>query len=162
MGNAAVIPSVVAKSGRKVGSGMSAADRVRLTGDKRQKEIVDEATTLIRTRIKHFRLSIAEISQLLLISPRELQRAFQAVHGCRPLQFIRDQRLDRIRTRLLQGHESDNVTTIATQFGTTELGRFSAEYRARFGELPSATLARAKTHRAKQSFPASFAQSESD
>ena len=143
-GNAAAIPSVETRSGRKVGAGMSTADLVPPTGAERHQEIVDEATTLIRTRIMRCRLSIAEIAQLLLISPRELQRAFQAVHGCRPLQFIREQRLNWIRTRLLQGRKSENVTTIATRFGVTELGRFSAEYRARFGELPSATLSRAK------------------
>src|ERR1700709_1770901 len=87
---------VVARSGRKVVTGVSTGDRVRPTADKRHQEIVDGATMLIRRRITRFRLGIAEIAQLLLISPRELQRAFQAVHGSRPLQFIREQRLDRV------------------------------------------------------------------
>jgi hypothetical protein len=34
------------------------------------------------------------------------------------------------------------VTDIATEFGFWELGRFSVEYRALFGEAPSVTLHR--------------------
>jgi len=128
---------------------MSTANQVRPITDKRYQEIVDGATALIWTSSVRFRLNISEIAQLLSISPRELQRAFQAVHGCRPLQFIRERRLDWIRKRLLLGHENENVTTIATRIGISELGRFSVEYRARFGELPSATLAIARVHRKK-------------
>jgi len=34
------------------------------------------------------------------------------------------------------------VTEIATQWGFTHMGRFSIEYRLRFGESPSETLSR--------------------
>jgi len=46
------------------------------------------------------------------------------------------------RALLLAQDRNVTVTEIATDFGFAELGRFSVEYRAVFGECPSATLRR--------------------
>jgi len=40
------------------------------------------------------------------------------------------------------------ITQVATDFGFVELGRFAVEYRAIFGECPSATLRRAQASQA--------------
>src|SRR6185437_7456995 len=44
---------------------------------------------------------------------------------------------------------NSNVTTVALSIGFNQLGRFAAEYRKAFGELPSATIQRAKNSSTK-------------
>ena len=57
------------------------------------------------------------------------------------MSYVRNQRLDRIREDILTS--TDPVGTIAYRWGITHLGRFAAQYRDRFAELPSDTT----THR---------------
>ncbi|MGV0906707.1 AraC family transcriptional regulator [Mycobacterium novum] len=77
-------------------------------------------------------------------SARALQRGFQEHVGCSPMEYLRDVRLKRARDALLAADPSSNlsVTEIALDSGFMHLGRFSVEYRQRFGELPSQTLRR--------------------
>jgi AraC-like DNA-binding protein len=53
-------------------------------------------------------------------------------------------RLERVREELLCAEPGETVTAIAMRWGFTHLARFSGIYRARFGELPSQTLALAR------------------
>lgn len=90
------------------------------------------------------RPSIAEISRKLGVSDRYLRKVFQIVHGIPPSKHLRMLRLSRARQALLSAHgRSPTVSKIAIRLGFSELGRFSVEYRKRFGESPSATLRRA-------------------
>jgi transcriptional regulator GlxA family with amidase domain len=49
-----------------------------------------------------------------------------------------------VREELLRSDMDANVTTIAMRHGFVHLGRFSTQYRAAFGEGPSATLRRGR------------------
>jgi transcriptional regulator GlxA family with amidase domain len=51
-------------------------------------------------------------------------------------------RLKLVRDELLRSGPDANVTAVAMRHGFVHLGRFSAQYRVAFGELPSATLRR--------------------
>ena len=52
-------------------------------------------------------------------------------------------RLEAVRGALLAADPGrSTVADVAMRFGFWELGRFAGAYRARFGELPSATLRR--------------------
>ena len=57
--------------------------------------------------------------------------------------FLRARRLDAARARLAMARDDDTITSIATACGFEHLGRFSAQYRQRFGESPRDTRARA-------------------
>jgi AraC-like DNA-binding protein len=60
-----------------------------------------------------------------------------------PLQWLREQRLHRVRETLLSGDdESQSVTATALRFGFTHQGEFSKAYRRAFGETASRTLGR--------------------
>ena len=87
-------------------------------------------------------IGVEDVATALGVGVRSLQVSFQRVRGCSPLESIRQRRLEHTRKALLQAEPGATVTTIATQFGFFELGRFSKRYRKSFGEAPSETLAR--------------------
>jgi AraC-like DNA-binding protein len=72
--------------------------------------------------------------------PRTLERHFRMFLGTTPLGWTRRMRLARARRALLHAGPEDRVTDIALSNGFAQLGRFAAEYRRAFGELPSRTM----------------------
>lgn len=86
---------------------------------------------------------IAELAAVTGMSVRSLQLAFRKHRGCTPMQFLLERRLVRARAMLLV-RSTTTVSVIALDNGFEHLGRFSALYRARFGETPSETRARAR------------------
>ena len=87
-------------------------------------------------------LGVAELARFCEVPERTLQRHFVAFLGHPPLAYFRQLRLAAVREALLAPSAGASITEIATRFGFAHLGRFAAEYRRRFGETPSATLAR--------------------
>jgi transcriptional regulator GlxA family with amidase domain len=87
-------------------------------------------------------LSVATIARRLRVSTRTLQNAFEVVHGVSPRSFLNTFRLERARDMLVHSSGHPSVASIALACGFCHLGRFSAAYRARYGELPSKTLLR--------------------
>lgn len=84
-------------------------------------------------------LSIEDLAQAAGVSPRTLQSICVRQLGITPMEMLRAARLDAVHSRLLAEVET-NVTDVALRFGFGHLGRFSAYYRMRFGELPSVTV----------------------
>jgi AraC-like DNA-binding protein len=81
------------------------------------------------------------------VRPRTLEAHFRIYLGTTPLGWVRRTRLARARQQLLTASGELNVTRVAVANGFSQLGRFAAEYRRQFGELPSQTFrtARSKT-----------------
>ncbi len=91
----------------------------------------------------HLPITLAELSAEAGVSARTLQQAFREHHGVSPMQYLKQLRLDRLRDELL--HSDDcrlSLADLAMRWGFAHQGRFSAEYRERFGEAPSETLKR--------------------
>jgi AraC-like DNA-binding protein len=80
---------------------------------------------------------LAEVSG---VAPRTLERHFREFLGTTPLGWTRRMRLARTRQALLHAGPQDTVTDIALSNGFAQLGRFAADYRRAFGELPSRTM----------------------
>src|SRR6185437_14498930 len=74
------------------------------------------------------------------VRPRTLEAHFKLHLGTTPLGWVRRTRLARARQQLLAAGAEASVTGIAVANGFNQLGRFAAQYRRRFGELPSQTL----------------------
>lgn len=86
-------------------------------------------------------LTISAIAAEAGCSIRTLQAGFRQHFGLTPVEYLRDLRLDLARYLLLSRPAETPVSSIAYDSGFSHLGRFSQLYRARFGELPSATRA---------------------
>jgi len=78
------------------------------------------------------------------VRPRTLETHFRIFLGTTPLGWARRMRLALARQEFIRRGQRTTVTAVALNSGFTQLGRFAAEYRRAFGELPSATVARAK------------------
>lgn len=89
-------------------------------------------------------IRMADLASIAGVSVRALQLGFLEHRGCTPMEFVRARRLDLARARLLVAGASSSVSDVARACGFDHFGRFSARYRARFGELPSKTRRRAR------------------
>jgi AraC-like DNA-binding protein len=81
------------------------------------------------------------------VSRFTLFAAFREHLHSTPMNWQRSQRLDRARERLLAAASQHSVSAVALDCGFSHLGRFASQYRERFGERPSDTLARAQLHK---------------
>lgn len=86
--------------------------------------------------------SLAALSRIAMVGVRALQTGFQQELGMTPSGYVRMVRLDRVHAALLEAKPGESVTSIASHSGFTHMGRFSAQYKQRFGVSPSHTLLR--------------------
>jgi AraC-like DNA-binding protein len=87
-------------------------------------------------------ITMAELTGETGVSARSLQLGFQRHRGCSPLHFLHARRLQRARVLLLTDEALQSVRQAAELAGFQHMGRFSVQYRERFGETPTSTLAR--------------------
>jgi len=87
-------------------------------------------------------LTMVDIANELDVSLRTLQLAFNRAHGRSPRKVLNDVRLRAVHSRLCAPPENVSIADVAMDCGFTHLGRFTAAYKATFGETPSATLKR--------------------
>jgi AraC-like DNA-binding protein len=86
---------------------------------------------------------VTEICAAIGVSERTLRTACEEHLGMGPIRFLALRRMHLARRALLRAHPSEaTVTSIVTNQGFWELGRFSVAYRTLFGETPSETLRR--------------------
>lgn len=86
---------------------------------------------------------LAEICAAIGASERALRACCQEVLGVGPVRYLWLRRMHLVRLALLRADPvTATVTELATAQGFWELGRFAVEYRALFGESPSASLRR--------------------
>ncbi len=84
--------------------------------------------------------SILDLCEQLRVSRRTLQNSFQAVTGIRPLEYLRNLRLNAVRRRLIATSATEfKVGEIAGEMGFYHLSHFAGNYRELFGECPSHT-----------------------
>lgn len=92
-------------------------------------------------------LTMANLATVAGVSARSIQRAFRASRGMTPMEFLKLRRLDKARQMLLEADPQTTVQAVAEAAGYGSAGRFSSDYRKRFGEAPSATLAQSRIGR---------------
>ena len=88
---------------------------------------------------------VSDVSLYAGVGIRTLERRFRSQIGVSPARYIRARRLNTVRRRLIEtDRHRHNVTQVALEQGFTHLGRFAAQYREFFGELPKHTLMRSR------------------
>lgn len=88
-------------------------------------------------------ITVSDIAEASGTTPRSLQLYFQSEFGVSPMRYLKRQRLILARSLILQSRGGCALGDIVFQAGFSHFGRFSAEYRTRYGETPSETRQRA-------------------
>jgi transcriptional regulator GlxA family with amidase domain len=105
----------------------------------RRFRVIATEELLVGNRIWPLRL--VEICALTGVSDRTLRICCREHLGMGPIRYMWLRRMHLARRALTRADRTTaTVTQVATRFGFGELGRFSVEYRALFGESPSASL----------------------
>jgi AraC-like DNA-binding protein len=87
-------------------------------------------------------IGLPEIVAASGVPGRTLLQHFRDFKGGSPMRYLRTARYEKVREALHRAEPEEGITEVATKWGFTHMGRFSVEYRRRFGESPSETLRR--------------------
>lgn len=82
-------------------------------------------------------LSLNDLAKASGMHPRSLQIGFRQALGQSPMSYLRDIRLDTAKFHLSRRTDRPRVSDVAYDCGFTHLGRFSRDFRQRFGQAPS-------------------------
>lgn len=88
----------------------------------------------------HDEVSMEEVSAACGVAQRTLQKGFMQFLQQTPVEYLREQRLQKIHRELLQADAKVSVTDVLLRNGINSIGHFSKHYKNRFGCLPSQTL----------------------
>ena len=89
-------------------------------------------------------ISLSDLELVTGYSRRNLQLAFQQRFGCGPIQWVRRQRMERIRQELLSATAEQTVAQVASRYGFSSLSVFSRDFRELYGLRPSDLLREAR------------------
>lgn len=118
----------------------AAASRLALLGGPHRRRAIDRVCDALLADL-HGHYTVNDLALLGGMSVRALQYAFKSRFGHSPMQWLRDQRLQHMRQRLLDGAQG-SIAQMALDCGFATASGFSAFYRRRYGESPAATRAR--------------------
>jgi AraC-like DNA-binding protein len=105
-------------------------------------ETMTEALEYIRAKGSD-PITVGDLARDLDVSERTLLRAFREYLQLSPKQYLKYRQLNIARRALRQcAQPGQQVTKILSENGISEFGRFAAEYKRLFAELPSETLLR--------------------
>ena len=86
----------------------------------------------------HLKISMLDLKRHTKYSERSLQLIFKKHLNKSPFEYIEEQRLLKAHELIKQYKQSKKTTHIATEVGFRHLGRFSVNFKRRFGVHPSA------------------------
>jgi AraC-like DNA-binding protein len=81
-------------------------------------------------------LTVADMAELVSLSPSAFAHLFRDVTGRSPYQFLKEIRMDRARELLVDGQFG--VARVSKEVGYASVSHFISEFRARFGATPRA------------------------
>ena len=99
---------------------------------------IRKAVSYIRAHLSQA-ITMADVAKEVGVTPRSLQLGFKAEFAQTPMEFLREERLQEARRLLMVSDEQDRIGDICERVGFNHFGRFSVQYRQRFGESPTET-----------------------
>jgi AraC-like DNA-binding protein len=105
----------------------------------KDKEWLDHVDTLIHNALINIDLSAEYIAELLNVSRSQLYRKLVILRGVTPSVYIHEKLLKHAR-QLLELGEVQSVKAAAYAVGMRKVRNFSAQFKARYGQLPSSFL----------------------
>jgi AraC-like DNA-binding protein len=109
--------------------------------------VVRRAEQFIQENARHA-IDLDDLVEVAGVSARALQMGFRRFRNTTPMAYLRAVRLELARVELARARRSSgSVASIAQLCGFGHLGRFAADYKARFGESPSQTVLRGSVGR---------------
>jgi AraC-like DNA-binding protein len=105
--------------------------------------IIEELLLWIRANCQRS-ISLAELERRSGYSQRSLRNAFQERFGCAPNEWIRRERMESARRRLLDTRPGETVSSIAEEHGYSHVSQFSRDFRGVFGLQPSQVMRRGR------------------
>lgn len=121
---------------------LTSSHKVEPMRETSNKQLIDRARMMLMENTNE-PPTVAEVATHLGISRRHLQTCFNRSVGLSAKEFVRAERLNRVRLELCNARRDCRVISIgdvAAAWGFWHLSRFAADYRDMFGELPSETL----------------------
>lgn len=86
------------------------------------------------------RVTLGDMEKWSGLSARAIQRAFHRRFGMKPMQWVRERRLESIHAALKAAPPDATVADVAVACGLPRMATLIPHYVRRFGELPSETL----------------------
>lgn len=88
-------------------------------------------------------ITIVDLAEHAGVSSRSIFNGFRRFRNTSPMLYLKEVRMRRVNEELKRVTPAEStVTSIAYRWGFTHLGHFTTDYKRRFGESPSQTLAR--------------------
>lgn len=88
-------------------------------------------------------ITIVDLAEHAGVSSRSIFNGFRRFRNTSPMLYLKEVRMRRVNEELKRLTPSEStVTAVAYHWGFTHLGHFTTDYKRRFGESPSQTLAR--------------------
>lgn len=104
-------------------------------------QVAQRVVSHIHRNLSDTTMCINELCDVGMVSDRSLRNIFYEIFGISPSRYIKVQRLGSVRKQLAEAAPANGlVVDIANSHGFWHMGQFAKDYRALFGELPSATL----------------------
>lgn len=105
-------------------------------------QALEKAEAYIRSNLGE-PIALADLVTVSDTSASSLLRAFRIHRGTTPMKYVKQIRLESAQRTLIAAKTGvTTITEVAMDHGFFQLGRFSADYKHAFGELPSETLGR--------------------
>ena len=98
--------------------------------------VIERVTTYIQNNLAN-KITMADLRNASNYSERSIQLIFQRHFNQTPFEYIEEQRLLKAKELIEKHKRSKKISSIAQDVGFFHLGRFSVNFRQRFGISPS-------------------------